>query len=488
MKKRNPLLDPILQKNEIDANKTISLAAALAALAMLALWISYLAGIFYADSMIAVNIAFPILTCLLLAPIFLRKTKYVEYKGYKYYLFGSFVSIVFLLNIVVPLYSVLAWAIIVPISTHYYSKKATLVSFLVTAILITIAIPLATLFGEMDPLIFKVTETQFATFTRSDTGTLLNPDSIPDRLYFLSHPDEYKALAGINVSRWISAFTFVLIPRILVIGIVYFVCHLLAVRTSNLLESEKRAVGDNEKIRSELDVASSIQRSVLPIKTPMNDNFRVHAIMSPSKEVGGDFYDYYFIDDNHFAIAIGDVSGKSISGAMFMMQAETLIKTLAPIHKDSDKILAEVNNMLTESNTANMYVTVWLGIYDIKKHTLSFTNAGHNSPVIVKNGKVEFLKDRHNTALGILKNRTYDVGKIKMGESDKILLYTDGVTESHNEFDELYGENRLTRLIVSNIANSPRGIITNIEDDLKKFRGNRQQFDDITMLMLEVTK
>lgn len=488
MKKKELLLDPILQKNEIDANKTISLASAVAAFVMLFLWVGYLTSFFYSRYPIAVNIIFPIFIVLLLSPLALRKTKYVGYKGYKYFLFGLFLFVVFTVNIILPIYSVISWALIVPISTHYYSKRSAFISFIVTVALMAIAIPFSVLIGQFDSVLFKVSEFQFEHLTRADTGAILNADNVSDRLYFLGHWREYKDVAGITFSRWAAAYGYLFLPRVLVVCVIYIVCHLLAKRTSYLFESERKVASDNEKIRSELDVASSIQKTVLPTSNPTNEIFRVHAIMDPSKEIGGDFYDYFYLDPTHFAIVIGDVSGKSIPGAMFMMKTETLIKTLAPIHKDSDKILSEVNNILNENNSTNMFVTVWLGIFDTKKKTLSFTNAGHNSPIIIQKDSVSFLKDKHNMALGILKDRKYEVGKIKMNKGDKIFLYTDGVTEAHSETNELYGENRLVRLIKSDIANSPRAIISSISSDITKFSGKRQQFDDITMLMLEVLK
>ena len=487
MKKRNPLLDPILQRNEIDANKTISLASFVTAFVMIIIWVFYIIGLFAADSMVAVNIIFPIVTLVLVAPLFLRKTKFVEYRGYKYFLLSLLFLMIFLMNVIVPTYTMLTWLIPLPVASHYYTKRTTFIVFLITLALMAIALPLGAAFGEFDSELFKVSANEFKNLTRLDTGSFLNPDSISDRFYFLGHPEEYTSV-GINISRWAFAFVYMYLVRALAITVVFVFCFLLDGRTSRLFESESKAVRDNQKMKSELDVASSIQRSVLPLGDPSNDHFRIHAIMDPSKEVGGDFYDYYFIDKDRFLIAVGDVSGKSIPGAMFMMKAETLIKTVAPIYKESNKILSEVNNILNESNTTNMYVTVWLGIYDTKNRTLSFTNAGHNSPIYIHDGKVTFLKDRHNMALGILKNKPYDIGKIKMCKGDKILLYTDGVTEAHNEANELYGENRLVRLIKSDVANSPRAIISSISDDLVKFAGNRQQFDDITMLMLEATK
>lgn len=488
MKKKDIMLNPILEKNEIDANKSLSYAASFAAFIMVILWIGYLTGFFYARHVIAVNIIIPILACILLSPLFLRRTKLVEYKGYKYMLFGIFLFVVFFMNVILPLYSVIAWSIIIPVSAHYYSKRTTLIVFLITIGLMTLAIPLSIMVGQFDSVLFKVSEFQFEHLTRSDTGAYLDSDNLSDRFYFLANWREYKEVTGISFSRWYAAFGYLLLPRALVVAVVYIICHLLAKRTSNLMESERKALGENERMRSELDIASSIQKSVLPTSNPSNEAYRLYATMNPSKEVGGDFYDYFQIDETRFAIVVGDVSGKSIPGAMFMMKTETVIKNLAPIYKDSNKILSEANNVLNENNSTNMYVTVWLGIFDTKKKTLSFTNAGHNSPVIIKKDDVSFLKDKHNIALGILKNKPYEVGSIKMSKGDKILLYTDGVTECHSESNELYGENRLVRLIKSNIANSPRGIVTSISSDLEKFRGNRAQFDDITMLLFEVLK
>ena len=211
--------------------------------------------------------------------------------------------------------------------------------------------------------------------------------------------------------------------------------------------------------------------------------------MDHAKEIGGDFYDYFFIDNNHMGFVIADVSGKGIPGALFMMKAETLIKSLAMTLKtDTAKILEKSNAVLCMNNNANMFVTCWLGILDMSNGQLEYTNAGHTEPLLVSGKSVKLLKGHQGLVLGALDNAKYKQDIINLNAGDKVILYTDGVTEAHNPQDELYGEKRLIEFTKRTIDDKSKNYIHNLREELKKFADGNEQFDDITMLVCEYSK
>ncbi len=243
------------------------------------------------------------------------------------------------------------------------------------------------------------------------------------------------------------------------------------------------------RIDEELRIASSIQNSAIPAvfpPFPERKDFEIFAQMNTAKEVGGDFYDFYFTDNNKLAFLIADVSGKGIPAAMFMMTAKTLIKGYAEAGNSVNEIFTLTNNELCENNEAGMFVTAWMGIADLKTGEVEFTNAGHNPPVVMhKDGSCEFLKNRHGFILAGMENIKYRKDTLKLQNGDKIYLYTDGITEAVNVSSELYGEERLLKILNNNITASAEEICALVKTDVDNFAGDAAQFDDITMLCFE---
>lgn len=244
------------------------------------------------------------------------------------------------------------------------------------------------------------------------------------------------------------------------------------------------------RIDKELEVAKVIQSSTLPgVFPPYPDRteFDIFATMDPAKEVGGDFYDFYLLDENRLAFLIADVSGKGITAAMFMMKAKTLIKDYAEKEKDAAEILTKANDALCEGNDAEMFVTCWLGILDFSKHTVDFANAGHNPPLIKrKDGRFEYLKTRPGFVLGGMEGIIYRQEQLKLEPGDEIFLYTDGVTEATDEKEELYGDHRLLETLNSLECTTAEETCHGVKADVDLFVGGAAQFDDITMLSLKL--
>ena len=244
-----------------------------------------------------------------------------------------------------------------------------------------------------------------------------------------------------------------------------------------------------ERIDAELAFAKAIQHSALPTVHPLYDNrkeFDIFASMHTAKEVGGDFYDFYFIDEDHLAFLIADVSGKGIPAAMFMMRSKTIIKSYAESGMSVEEVFTLANEKLCEGNDAGMFVTAWMGILNIRNGKVLFANAGHNHPLVKhSDGTFEYLKSRAGFVLAGMEGVRYRKNELVLEPGDAIYLYTDGVTEATDLNEELYGEDRLHSILEKYKDESMEVICSEIKKDVDLFAGEAPQFDDITMLALK---
>lgn len=240
------------------------------------------------------------------------------------------------------------------------------------------------------------------------------------------------------------------------------------------------------RIDAELEFAKQIQYSSLPTVFPKRSEFDIFAQMITAKEVGGDFYDFYMLSNHTAAFLVADVSGKGIPAAMFMMRAKTLIKELAESGMEPDTIFTKANNKLCEDNDTGMFVTAWLGIIDFKTGIVQFANAGHNPPLICRNGRFEYMKARSGLVLAGMKGIKYRKNEIRLEPGDQIYLYTDGVTEAVNNDEKFYSEQRLLDFVNSLGDIDPEKLCLSIKKDVDIFVGDTPQFDDITMLSLRL--
>ena len=242
----------------------------------------------------------------------------------------------------------------------------------------------------------------------------------------------------------------------------------------------------------DLEIAKKIQRSALPSVFPPYPNrkdFSIFASMDAAKEVGGDFYDFYLLDETHLAFVVADVSGKGIPGAMFMMTSKTLIKSHAESGLAVNDVFTQVNAELCENNEADMFVTAWMGILDLETGLIRYANAGHNPPVVRrKDGTLEYLKGRANFVLAGMDGVRYKEQQIQLNQGDEIYLYTDGVTEAHNSNMELFGEDRLLNSLDQTKDLTVEEICRKVKADVDVFQGDAEQFDDITMLCVRLSE
>ena len=240
------------------------------------------------------------------------------------------------------------------------------------------------------------------------------------------------------------------------------------------------------RIDKELEYAKQIQLSALPTNFPDNEDFGIYAQMIAAKEVGGDFYDFYKLNDTTVVFLAADVSGKGIPAAMFMMTAKTIIKDLAESGMAVNDIFTKANEKLCENNESGMFVTAWMGILDITTGQVKFANAGHNPPLLKRaNGSFEYLKTRAGFVLAGMEGVRYRVGELTLNPGDRLFLYTDGVPEATNAENKLYGEDRLLSFMNQNTTMEAVKLLPALKANIDEFVGEAPQFDDITMLMLD---
>ncbi|WP_296894176.1 SpoIIE family protein phosphatase [uncultured Methanobrevibacter sp.] len=246
---------------------------------------------------------------------------------------------------------------------------------------------------------------------------------------------------------------------------------------------------EKEKFKTEFDVASQMQSNMLPKnfdEITKNESFEIYAYMKPASEVGGDFYDYFKIDEDHVYFVIGDVSGKGIPSTLFMVKTMYLIENHTKFNEDLSQVIEKVNNLTYERNDEELFVTTWLGKLNLKTGKLSYVNAGHNQPLIKQDSNnFEYMKTHPNLVLGGMEGIKYNEHEINLNAGDMVFLYTDGVTEANDNYNGFYGQNRLKETINENKNKKLNDIINEITKDIDKFCNNSEQYDDITMLIIK---
>ena len=265
---------------------------------------------------------------------------------------------------------------------------------------------------------------------------------------------------------------------IVLMSLIVMYCVIFNFKSSKLAATE-----------TELNMATEIQMSMLPLTFPAfpdRSEFDIYASMDPAKEVGGDFYDFFLIDDDHLATVIADVSGKGVPAALFMMSSKILLNDHATIGGSPAEILERVNKLVYANNKAHMFVTVWLGILEISTGKLTSASAGHEYPMINVNGKYELLKDKHGLAIGAMPNSKYKDTEITLNKGDSVFVYTDGVAEATDANNELFGTDRtLEALNAIQAGVSQKEILAGVRSAVDAFVKEAPQFDDLTMLGLK---
>ena len=246
---------------------------------------------------------------------------------------------------------------------------------------------------------------------------------------------------------------------------------------------------EKERVGTELALAARLQADMLPNKFPAfpdRKEFHIYASMDPAKEVGGDFYDFFFVDEDHLALVIADVSGKGIPAAMFMMMAKNMIQNQAMAGRSPKDVLETVNQLICENNEESMFVTVWFGILDLVSGVLTASNGGHEYPILKMPGSpFEIVKDKHSFVLGAMEGMKYKEYELQLKPGSKLFVFTDGVSEAQNSKNELFGDERIVEALNTAMDEPAEDILEAVTEAVARFAGDAEQFDDITMLCIE---
>ena len=457
----------LYQENERNANHYTIRCLMFAAGITVLIWILNLLDFFAVDD-IFMNVAMPIGIGLMMIPLFLDRFAKIPSHILRYVLFLFFALAIAILSVAMPRHLVLAWACPIVLACHYYSPSFARFALISCLIMMLIALYAGMYLGEWENNILDFHEPINGVAER--------------HAYIMAKKEEGRDLLKL-------AFNFYFLPRAGILCVLYLICSTLSKRTRSLLVKQAEAVGETERIGAELDVAKHIQASMLPCiypAFPRRKEFDIYATMEPAKEVGGDFYDFFMVDDSHLAIVMADVSGKGVPAALFMVIGKTLIKDHTTPGRDLGKVFTEVNDLLYEANSEELFITAFEGVLDLETGEFVYVNAGHEQPFLCRaGGTFEPYKIRAGFVLAGMEGMKYRAGSMTLEPGDKIFQYTDGVTEATNASNELYGMDRLRTILNQVKDGTPSEILPKVKKDIDAFVGGAPQFDDITMLCLE---
>ena len=270
------------------------------------------------------------------------------------------------------------------------------------------------------------------------------------------------------------------------IGVLYRSLKQMEADINAYIRDLVNVTAEKERIGAELNIATQIQADMLPRIFPAfpgRHEFDLFATMDPAKEVGGDFYDFFLVDKDHIALVMADVSGKGVPAALFMVIAKTLIKNRAQLGESPAEVLTNVNEQLCEGNEAELFVTVWLAVIEIATGKGMAANAGHEHPALCRaGGKFELVEYRHSPAVATMEGVRFREHPFELYPGDKLVVYTDGVTEATDAHEELFGNDRLLDALNRDPSAPPKQLLSTLRKEIDTFVGDAPQFDDITML------
>lgn len=362
----------------------------------------------------------------------------------------------------------------VVLSVRYYSRP-------VTSFVAAFSIFLVGLVSYLG-IVYKMTRIDM-NMVELPAGTVLNFTE------FSTLRKVVEAQGNIDVNRLaIHAMQNSFLPRFIMFSMVAIMCSEIARKGRSAIFAQQAETQKSERISTELNLASDIQANMLPNifpAFPSRNDFDIYASMTPAKEVGGDFYDFFMVDDDHLAMVMADVSGKGIPAAMFMVIAKTLIKDHTQLGLQPDEVFTRVNEILCEGNEAGLFVTAWMGILDLNTGKLTYANAGHNPPVVKLGNEVKYLHSKPGFVLAGFEGFKYSKFDLQLQRGDKLFLYTDGATEATNLNNELYGEDRLIECLRNQEGRTCADALHAVRADIDKFVGEAEQFDDLTLLAFD---
>lgn len=277
---------------------------------------------------------------------------------------------------------------------------------------------------------------------------------------------------------------YLLVPLFLIHCVIVVICYMITKRAKAFVVDQADTLREKIANESDLKLASSIQKSMLPRKAEESDGYKVNYYIAPARQVGGDFYDFFKIDDNRIALIIADVSDKGVPASLFMAVCKTLLSSSLLAGNSLKDTVNKVNKTLCNNNSNDMFVTAFVCVVDINTGEVEYVNAGHCQPIVMKNSKKFVYQDVHiDLFLGAMADIEYDTHKFVLNNNERLLLYTDGITEAENKKDELFGKDRLISFLNNNSNLNNDELIKKLISGVKYFANGAEQSDDITLLV-----
>ena len=469
------------EKNEISANQHMTIALLFTAGLLFFVWFGYMFNVFDVskDTKILTVIIIPIVILILCIPMIFFKSKFLSNPKYKYFVLFLFVFGISALNVIMPKHGILGWAGCIILTGHYYNPKVSRNIFITVLIMMLISLGLGTFIGEFDSNLLSGELNKTEQMIHNYNLPNSYPDTITGRYEYL------RELIKYGNNRFVKIFTQYYLGRALFITLIFAVTAFLNKRTSLLLSNEIKSSNENQKNKTELEVAKNIQMDTLPAEMLDSKDIEIVGELKAAKEVGGDLFDYLDLDESHVAVLIGDVSGKGVPAAMFMMKTITSFRDFATVNKTPSQILKEVNSSIFIGNKASLFVTCFLAILDKKTGKVIYSNAGHNPPVVGSNGNFKYLKCNPGFLLGCMKDSFVKDEELTLKPGESLTLYTDGVTEARNSEGGFYGETRLLEVMNKQEYPSVMELHRAIKENVNEFVKDAPQSDDITLLSIK---
>ena len=459
----------VFEENDYQSNHLSFIVILTCAVILIISWALNMAGIFS-----VVRQRMDILTVSGLIEFAVPITLYLVFKGRRRWL--KYVMVITLLFVCTQLFCILNHNVIlimilpVLLSSRYFSKGFT-VMISILSILFSAAASIATVY-------FGIIDLNFYPVLPNGTNIVIE-NGLRSSVTALG-VDPARAAVSMLVNGYL--------PRLLVFSVIGFIAIYIAKYGHDMVLRQDEIARASANAKAELNTATQIQNGMVPNifpAFPERKEFEVYASMNTAKEVGGDFYDFFLIDEKHLAMVMADVSGKGVPAALFMMASKILINDRALMGGTPAEILSFVNDRICSNNQAEMFVTVWLGILDIDTGNVIAANAGHEYPAIRRNGKrFELLRDKHGFVVGGMEGIRYKDYEFTLNKGDSLFLYTDGVPEATDSTDEQFGTDRMLAALNINADGNPDEILANVNSEVNKFVGDAVQFDDLTMLCL----
>ncbi len=461
----------IFEDNEFQSNRLAAMVDVFCAVILLLSWVLNLFGVFTIPQLRMNMLAAQGMLLLGIPLIFYKVFKKKRKRWLKY------VMILSMLAVCTDLFSVLNHNVLllmvlpVLISSRYFSKGFTMIVAIASILLLAVA--------SISALYFGIVDLNF--YPAPPDGTAIVIEGGLRRTITSAGADPVRVLLRTLLHGFL--------PRLLVFMVITMVSVLIAKRGHAIVLEQAEISRATASVKAELDTANRIQSSMVPTifpAFPERSEFDIYAAMYTAKEVGGDFYDFFLIDEDHLAMVIADVSGKGVPAALFMMATKILISDRTLMGGTPAEILSFVNERICSKNQADMFVTVWLGILDIRTGRITAANAGHEYPVIRKNGReFEQLHDNHSFIVGGMEGIRYKNYEFTLKKGDSLFLYTDGVPEAIDSAENMFGMDRMIAALNTNPDAKPDEIIGRVKAKVDEFVGETDRFDDLTMLCID---